>query len=111
VIGQEHRMSDPVAVVNNEAAHRFEAKLGDAVAFTEYRLHDGTIIVPHTEVPEAFEGRGVGSALAKAVLGFAREQGLKVAPTCPFIAGYITKHPEWHDIVEAGYRARLGIEA
>lgn len=100
-----------IAIVNNEAAHRFEARLGDAVAFTEYRLRDGIIIVPHTEVPEEFEGHGVGSALAKAVLGFAREQGLEVVPTCPFIAAYITKHPEWHDIVEAGYRARLGINA
>ena len=104
-------MSETIAVVNNEAAHRFEARLGDAVAFTEYRLRDGVIILPHTVVPEEFEGRGVGSALAKAALGYAREQGLEVAPTCPFIAGYITKHPEWHDIVEAGYRARLGIDA
>ena len=103
-------MPETVTVVNNEAAHRFEAKLGDATAFTEYRLRDGVIILPHTVVPEEFEGRGVGSALAQAVLGYAREQGLEVVPTCPFIAGYITKHPEWHDIVEAGYRERLGIE-
>ena len=104
-------MSDPVAVVNNEAERRFEARLGDAVAFTEYRLRDGTIVLPHTVVPEAFEGHGVGGALAKAALSFARDEGLKVIPTCSFIAGYITKHPEWHDIVEAGYRARLGIHA
>ena len=103
-------MPETVAVVNNEAAHRFEARLGDAVAFTEYRLHDDVMILPHTVVPEEFEGRGVGSQLAKASLGYAREQGLQVVPTCPFIAGYITKHPEWHDLVEAGYRQRLGIE-
>jgi predicted GNAT family acetyltransferase len=103
-------MSETIDVVNNEAAHRFEAKLGDAVAFTEYRLRDGVIILPHTEVPDAFAGKGVGGQLAKAVLGYAREQGLEVVPTCPFLAAYITKHPEWHDLVQADYRERLGIE-
>lgn len=103
-------MSEPIPVLNNEAEHRFEAKLGDAVAFTEYRLHDGALILPHTVVPDAFAGKGVGGQLAKAVLGWAREQGLEVVPTCPFIAGYITKHPEWHDLVVPNFRARLGIE-
>ena len=103
-------MSEPITVVNNEAERRFEARLGDEVAFTEYRLRDGTIILPHTVVPESFAGKGVGSQLAKAALSYAREQGLEVVPTCPFIAGYITKHPEWHDLVQADYRARLGIE-
>ena len=103
-------MSEPIAVVNNEAEHRFEARLGDATAFTEYRLHEGALILPHTVVPDEFAGKGVGSQLAKAVLGWAREQGLEVVPTCPFIAGYITKHPEWHDLVVPNFRARLGIE-
>ena len=84
-------------------------KLGDAVAFTEYRLRDGVIILPHTVVPDEFSGRGVGGKLAQAALGYAREQGLEVVPTCPFIAGYISKHPEWQDLVQADYRARLGI--
>jgi uncharacterized protein len=103
-------MPETVAVVNNEAERRFEARLGDAVAFTEYRLRDGTMILPHTVVPEEFEGRGVGGQLAMAALSYAREQGLEVVPTCSFIAGYITKHPEWHDLVQPAYRERLGIE-
>lgn len=102
-------MSDAVAVTHNEETHRFEAQLGDAVAFTEYRVEDGVMRLPHTMTPEAFAGRGVGGQLAKAALGYAREHGLKVAPTCTFISAYITKHPEWHDLVEPSFRARLGI--
>jgi predicted GNAT family acetyltransferase len=67
------------------------------------------MILPHTVVLTVFEGRGVGSALARAVLGRARAEGRKVIPTCPFIAAYIQKHPEWHDIVHETHRARLGI--
>jgi predicted GNAT family acetyltransferase len=94
----------------NEATHRFEAKLGDATAFTEYQFRDGVMILPHTEVPEAFAGHGVGGRLAQAALGYAREHGLKVIPTCPFIRGYISKHPEWADLVKPEWRARLGLE-
>jgi uncharacterized protein len=90
-------MPEPVQVVMNEAERRFEARIGEEVAFAV--------------VPEAFEGQGVGSALAKAALGYAREQGLKVIPLCAFIAAYIAKHPEWHDLVQETYRERLGITA
>lgn len=101
-------MSD-VQVINNTADSRFEVLLDGETAFAEYRLVDHGIILPHTVVPEAFEGQGVGSALAKTALGYAREHDLKVIPLCPFIAGYITKHPEWHDIVHDTYKSRLGI--
>lgn len=103
-------MSETLDVVMNEAERRFEVQLDGETAFAEYRLVDHGIILPHTVVPESFEGRGVGSALAKAALGYARKQELKVIPLCPFIAAYITKHPEWHDLVHETYRARLGIE-
>ncbi|WP_374472797.1 GNAT family N-acetyltransferase [Phenylobacterium sp.] len=100
----------PIDVVMNEDTRRFEVTLDGETAFAEYRLVDHGIILPHTVVPEAFEGKGVGSALAKAALGYARKQELKVIPLCPFIAAYITKHPEWHDLVHETYRARLGID-
>jgi uncharacterized protein len=102
-------VAEPLEIVMNDKTHRFEATLGGETAFTEYVLHDGAMVLPHTVVPPAFEGRGVGSALAKAALGYARDHGLSVKPSCPFIAGYITKHPEWHDLVDPAFRARLGL--
>ena len=96
-------------VVMNEAERRFEVKLDGEIAFAEYRLIDHGIILPHTVVPEAFEGRGVGSALARTALGYAREEGLKVIPLCTFMAGYISKHPEWRDVVHETYIEKLGL--
>ena len=100
-------MADPLAIVMNATTHRFEATLGDQVAFADYVLKPGAILLPHTVVPPAFEGKGVGSGLARAALGYAREHGLRVQPACPFIAGYIRKHPECHDLVDPDWRARL----
>jgi len=103
-------MAEPPNVVMNTTTHRFEVQLGDEIAFAEYALQRNAMVLPHTVVPPAFEGKGVGSALAKAALGYALEHGLKVKPLCPFIAGYIKSHSEWGRLVHEDFRGPLGIE-
>ena len=101
-------MADLPPVVMNETTHRFELTVDGETAFAEYTLLHDALVLPHTVTPTKLEGRGIGSALAKAALGYAREHGLKVKPFCPFMAGYIQKHPEWQDLVHPDFRDRLG---
>lgn len=103
-------MGDLPAVVNNEARSRFEIKLGGETAFADYRLTRAGLVLPHVEVPPALEDRGVGGRLAEAAMRYAREHGLKVMPTCPFMADYVRRRPETHDLVHRLWRERLGIE-
>ena len=96
-------------VQDNQDHARFEVfEGGELAGFAEYRRSDGTISVRHTEVDDRFEGRGLGSALARGVLDAAREEGLDVLPHCPFTAAYIRDHPdEYLDLVPAGQRAKF----
>ena len=97
-------------VVRNEAGQRFELQLDDGeVAFSDYRLTGGTIIFPHTVVPPHHEGQGIGSALAKTSLDWARAEGLKVVPACSFYANYMKRHPEVHDLLDPGHANTLGV--
>lgn len=98
-----------VEVVNNTERHRFEVTLDGDTAFAEYRLKPGQIVLPHTVVPPSFEGKGVAGALARYAFGYARDNGLKVVPTCPFMSAWVKKHPEQHDIVDDSCKATLGI--
>ena len=86
-------------VTDNAARSRFELSLDGAVAFATYTMAGNTIVLLHTEVPDALSGHGVGSALARGVLGDARRRGLKVLPRCEFMAAYIERHPEYGDLV------------
>jgi len=107
-------MSNPpeaLEVVNNEAAHRFEITLDGQTAFAEYSLVHGAVILPHTVVPEAFEGKGIGGRLASYAMQYARDHDLKVIPLCPFMAAYMKRHAETHDLVHRLYRERLGLPA
>jgi predicted GNAT family acetyltransferase len=64
---------------------------------------------PHTVVPPHHEGQGLGSAIAKASIDWAREQGLQVIPACSFYANYMKRHPETHDILDSDFRKALGV--
>ena len=96
-------MSNPeqhVEFVDNAEAHHFEVRVDGAVAgFVSYRTKPGVIEYVHTEVRDEFEGHGLGSRLAAAALDHAREQGLSVRPTCPFIRAYIEEHEQYADLV------------
>ncbi|GGS20286.1 MULTISPECIES: GNAT family N-acetyltransferase [Actinokineospora] len=88
-----------VEVADAPDRRRFEATVDGAPAgHAEYLLGADVIVFPHTEVDPAFEGRGVGSALARAALDEARRRGLSVLATCPFIAGWMRRHPEYLDL-------------
>lgn len=87
-------------VINNERAGRFELNLDGELAVSAYHRRNGTIVFTHTEVPPAFEGKGIGNALARAALDYARSEGLRVVPRCPFIAAFIRRHPEYQDLVD-----------
>lgn len=88
-------------VRDNPEERRFEAWVdGQLAGFAEYRRTDTTVILPHTEVGDDFEGQGVGSVLARAALDAVRaEPHLRVVPRCAFIRSYIERHPEYADLV------------
>ena len=92
-------MPDPTSVQNNEAASRFEIEIEGHTAFLTYKERGNSLALLHTDVPPEFEGRGVGSALAKAALDHARARSLKVLPYCPFVAAYLERHPEYADLI------------
>ena len=94
-------VSEQVVVTRNEDEHRWEARIGDELAgFAAYQLTDELIVFTHTEVEPAFEGRGVGGALARHALDEVAEEGTrKVMPLCPFIKAWIARHPDYRPLV------------
>ena len=88
-------------VANNEAARRWEAHVGDDLAgYAEYRLAGGRVVFTHTVVFAQYEGRGIGSQLARHALDDAVNRGLRITPYCPFIRAYIRRHPGYRDHVD-----------
>ncbi len=91
---------DSLELHDNPAAGRLEVPLGDTVAEVQYMRVGNTLIFTHTEVPEAYEGRGIGNRTAQMALEYARSQGLRVRSICPFMSAFLARHrDEYEDIL------------
>lgn len=88
-------------VVHNASQERYEIHIGDEVAgFTEaHPQEDGTLRFNHTKVFDAFEGQGLASKLVAGAFDDLREDGRKAVVTCPYILGWLPKHPDYQDVV------------
>lgn len=89
-----------IEFVDNPDARRYELRSGDTVVgFLVHRLVGDVMTLVHTEVDPAFAGQGHAATLVRGALDDARSRGLSVVPSCPYVAAYIAKHPDYADLV------------
>ena len=91
-----------ITVTDVPDKQRWEARDGDTLAgLAAYSRTDDLVVFTHTVVEDDYAGQGVGGSIAQAALDAARAQGLRVRPDCPFISEWITRHPDYEDLVVA----------
>ncbi|MEO8042447.1 MAG: GNAT family N-acetyltransferase [Acidobacteriota bacterium] len=73
---------------------------GEWIAELTYIRNNGTMTIDHTEVDETLRGEGVGEDMVKAAVEYARENGLKIKPACPYAEKVIQRTPEFQDVLE-----------
>ena len=95
-------MSAVIEIVDEPGQDRYIAVLdGQVIGRADYVRTGDVVAIPHTQVDPAHGGQGLGGRIVKFALDDIRARGLKVRPACPFVAHYITEHPEYADLVEA----------
>jgi DNA polymerase IV len=88
-------------VVDNELEDRFELwHDGRLAGFAAYRRRAGGTVFVHTVIEPEFEGKGLGSILARRSLDATVARGEKIIPVCPFISAYLRKHPDYDEHVQ-----------
>jgi uncharacterized protein len=98
ISGQE--AADDVIVRDNAEQRRYELYVGDTLAgFADYHAQPGLVTVLHTEVDAAFDGRGLGSKLLRAMFDDVRGRGARVLAVCPFARSFLQRHDEYADLV------------
>lgn len=72
-----------------------DGKVGEMV----FDINSTDLTVYHTEVDPSKEGKGYAKLLLDAMVGYVREQHLKVIPLCPYVHLQFKRHEElYHDI-------------
>jgi predicted GNAT family acetyltransferase len=88
------------AIRHEPDERRFVIDVEGGPAYISYREVDGRLLdLASTFVPRQFRGSGIASRLTAHALGYAREHGYRVVPTCPFVAAYIERHPEYRELL------------
>lgn len=95
---------EDLPLINNESSRQFELVVDGVKAKIVYELQKNRMSLLHTEVPEALEGQGVGTAIIEKTLQYLKDNNLKLVPWCPFVVAYLRKHPEWKTILAQGIR-------
>jgi hypothetical protein len=94
-----------IEVADNPATSQYEMSVdGKVVGLIQYENLPGRVVMLHAEIDPALEGQGLASRLAETALNDVESRGLKVVPACPFVKGYIQRHPEWHRLVYSAAR-------
>ncbi len=63
-----------------------------------WTLRGGARDAEHTVVPSSMRGKGVAAKLVDALIRDARSEGLRIIPSCSYVATQFDRHPEWADL-------------
>ena len=64
------------------------------------RSSENEITIYHTEIDESLRGEGLGEDMVEAAVKYARGNGLKIVPKCPFAKHVIDERPEFKDVLK-----------
>ena len=83
-------------IVHDEGHQRFTHERDGHTSYLSYRrLGAGTVDFVSTYTPPALRGRGIAAHIVERALQWADSEGLRVIPTCWFVAEYVERVPAW----------------
>lgn len=92
-------------IARNAEASRFDlVHDGATIGTLTYSYEGDATRLDHIVIEEAFSGQGLAADFTEAVLTQLRENQEAVIPRCPYVRGYILKHPQWRDLVPPDVR-------
>lgn len=99
---------DAPVVVRDGANHRLIVELQGSVAELVYERDEGRLIIVHTGVPEAIEGRGIAGQLVRGAVQLAIDEKRIVVPWCPYVCRWLREHPDVAATVEIDWKSMAG---
>lgn len=72
---------------------------GRRLAEMTYTVAGSRVIIDHTHVDDALRGKSAGAQLIRAAVEWARAEGAKLLPLCPFARSVFDKIPEYADVL------------
>ncbi len=87
-------------ILHDPQQQKFYIPLGSEEAHLDYVERDGVMDIQHVYVPASQRGRGLAGKICIKAFDYARENGYRVVPTCPFVANdFLPRFKQYQELV------------
>lgn len=86
-------------VIHEKENERFVIYVEGNEVYVEYSMRNNEMNLHHTYTNPALRGKGLAAQVVRAALEFAKENKLKVVPTCSYVQSFIAKNDEYKDLI------------
>lgn len=91
-------------IEHDPAGQKFYIRLGKEQAVLAYTEVNKFLDVHQVIVPEDYRNHGIAEELTLHAYKWAKENGYKIIPTCPYIKKkFLSNHPEFQEITAEDY--------
>ena len=93
-------MENTKVIINENNSGEIQLYFDDnKIGKMDISVKDNLFTVYHTEVDEAYNGRGFAKLLLGKLVSYARENELQIIPLCPYVHAQFKRHPdEYNDV-------------
>ena len=90
-------------VMHDPAQKKFYIRLDSYEAVLLYATRGKVLDFYHIYVPDPFRNRGLAAKILIAAFDYAKLEGYRVVPSCPFITGdFLPRFPQYLPLTEGG---------
>jgi uncharacterized protein len=86
-------------VIHEKDNERFIIYTKGKEAFVEYRMRKNEMDLYHTFTHPLLRGKGFAAQVVRAAFEFAKENSLKVIPTCSYVQSFVRRYIEYKELV------------
>jgi len=86
-------------VIHEKDNERFIIYTEDKEAFVEYRMKNNEMDVYHTYTHPSLRGKGLAAQVVRAAFEYAKENNLKVVPTCSYVQAFVRRYKEYRELI------------
>lgn len=86
-------------VLHEKENERFVIYIDGDEVYVEYKVRGSEINLYHTFTHPNLRGKGLAAQVVRAAFEFAKENNLKVIPTCSYTQAFLAKNDEYKDLV------------
>lgn len=85
-------------VIHDKQNLSFVIKVDNLSSYVAYSLVEGVMELYTTYTPPQLRGRGLAERVVRAALEYAKENNLRVIPSCSYVRIFIERHPEYKSL-------------